>query len=125
MPKDGRLDIPPLKERSALLLEMTEEINLGTPNNPKVIHFAASLSPEEKDEFIRFFLERRINFAWSYADMPELDPKLVLHHLPLKPRVKPVKQKLRKMHPQVALLVKVELKKLLDAGFIRPIDYAE
>ena len=29
------------------------------------------------------------------------------------------------MHPQVALLVKAELKKLLDAGFIRSIDYAE
>lgn len=29
------------------------------------------------------------------------------------------------MHPQVALLVKVELEKLLDVGFIRPIDYPE
>ena len=57
--------------------------------------------------------------------MPSLDPELVLHHLPLKPGAKLVKQKLRKMHPQVALLVKAELKKLLDARFIRPIDYAE
>ena len=72
-------------------MEMTEEINLGTPNNPKIIHFAASLSLEEKDEFSRFFLERQINFAWSYTDMPELDPELVLHHLPLKPGMKPVK----------------------------------
>lgn len=123
--EDRRLDIPPLKERSALLVEMIEEINLGTPNNPKVIHFAVSLSPEEKDEFIRFFLDWQINFAWSYVDMPGLDLELVLHHLPLKPGVKPVKQKLRKMHPQVSLLVKIELKKLFDAGFIRPIDYAE
>lgn len=29
------------------------------------------------------------------------------------------------MLPQVALLVKVELQKLLDVGFIRPIDYLE
>lgn len=29
------------------------------------------------------------------------------------------------MHPQVALLVKVELQKLLDVGFIIPIDYLE
>jgi len=33
-----------------------------------------------------------------------------------------VKQKLRKMHPHIALLVKEELKKLLDVGFIRAID---
>lgn len=29
------------------------------------------------------------------------------------------------MHPQIAVLVKQELKKLLDVGFIRPIDYAD
>lgn len=29
------------------------------------------------------------------------------------------------MHPQIALLVKVELQKLLDVGFIRPINYIE
>ena len=57
-PTDGRFDIPPLKERSKLLLEMIEESNLGTPNNPKIIHFAASLRSEENDEFVRFFLER-------------------------------------------------------------------
>ena len=104
---------------------MIEEINLGILDNPKIIHFAASLSKEEKYEFVKFFLERKINFSWSYVDMPGLDPKIVLHHLPLKLGSKLVKHKLRKMHPQVALLVKVELKKLLDARFIRPIDYAK
>lgn len=57
--------------------------------------------------------------------MPRLDPKLVLNHLQLLSEAKPYKQKLRKMHPQIVLLVKVELQKLLDVGFIRPIDYVE
>ena len=57
--------------------------------------------------------------------MPGLYLELVLHHFPLKPRAKPEKHKLRKMHPQVALLVKEKLRKLLDARFIRPIDYVE
>jgi hypothetical protein len=39
--------------------------------------------------------------------------------------VRPVKQKLKKMHPHIALLVKEELKKLLDVGFIQSIDYVE
>lgn len=29
------------------------------------------------------------------------------------------------MHPQIALLMKVELQKLLDVGFIKAIDYVE
>lgn len=57
--------------------------------------------------------------------MPRLDPNLVMHHLSLPLGIKLVKQKLRKMHPQIALLFKVELQKLLDVGFIRPMDYAE
>lgn len=54
-----------------------------------------------------------------------LDLELVLHHLSLLQRIKPYKKKLIKMHPHIALLLKVELQKLLDVGFIRPIDYAE
>lgn len=92
VPKGGRLDIPlSSQDKSTLLVEMTEEINLGTPDNPKVIHFAASLLKQEKIDFVNFFLEKKINFAWSYADMPSLDPELVLHHLPLKSNAKPIK----------------------------------
>lgn len=50
--------------------------------------------------------------------MPGSDPNLIMHHLSIAPNVKPVKQKLRKMHPHVALLVKDELEKLLKVGFI-------
>lgn len=57
--------------------------------------------------------------------MPRLYLDLVMHHLTVKLGAKPVKRKLRKIHPQVALLVKVELEKLLDVGFILPIDYPE
>ena len=54
-----------------------------------------------------------------------LDTNLIMHHLSIAPGVKPVKQKLRKMHPHIALLVKAELEKLLAAKFIRAIAYAE
>lgn len=52
-----------------------------------------------------------------------LDPTLVAHHFIVFPRAKSVKQKLCKMHPQIALLVKLELHKFLDVRFIKPIDY--
>ena len=57
--------------------------------------------------------------------MPRLEPKLVVHHLAMDPGAKLVKQKLCKMHPKVALLVKEELEKLLEAKIIHPIDYSE
>lgn len=54
-----------------------------------------------------------------------LDLDLIMHHFSITPGVNPVKQKNYKMHPQVALLDKAELEKLLKAGFIRAIDYVE
>lgn len=57
--------------------------------------------------------------------MPRLDPDLIMHHLNVTARAKLVKQKLRNMHPHIALLVKAELKKLLDVRFIQPIAYPE
>jgi len=127
-PDDGMLDTLPsdmYQERSQIVVEPIEPMNIGTEEQPKIIHFAKSLTPPEKTRFVPFFKKKRGSFAWSYADMPGLDPNLILHHLPLDPGVKLVKQKLRKMHPHIALLVKEELKKLLDVGFIRAIDYPE
>ena len=57
--------------------------------------------------------------------MPRLDPDLIVHHLMIDPKIKPVRQKLRKMHPKVALLVKAKLERMLDAKVIHPIDYLE
>lgn len=119
-PNDERLDTLPkhYQERSPFLIEPTQSINIDTEATTKTIHLEKSLTEQERPEFTKFFKEKKINFAWSYAYMPRVDPDLTMHHLSIAPRAKPVKQKIRKMNPHVALLVKTELKKLLDVGFI-------
>ena len=57
--------------------------------------------------------------------MPRLDPNLIMHHLSIALVVKPVKQKLKKVHPHVTLLVKDELEKLLKVSFIHATNYTE
>jgi hypothetical protein len=84
-----------------------------------------SIDLEEKDNFTKFIKECKINFAWTYVDMPGLDLALVVQHLILFLGVKPINKNLLKMLPQVALLVKVELQKKLYVNFIRPIAYLE
>ncbi|RVW61644.1 Retrovirus-related Pol polyprotein from transposon 17.6 [Vitis vinifera] len=64
-------------------------------------------------------------FAWSYEDMPGLDPSIVQHHLPILPHVRPVKQKLRRLHPRWSLQVKEEIQKQLSVGFISVVEYPE
>ena len=54
--------------------------------------------------------------------MPGLDPGLVVHSLNVDPRVKPVVQPVRVFHAEVEAQIIQEFKKLLTAGFIKPID---
>ena len=55
--------------------------------------------------------------------MPRLDEDFVVHNLVVEKGAILVKQKQRKIPFEVSLLVKKEIEKLLEVGFIRPIDY--
>ena len=50
-----------------------------------------SLPPKQVDLLIEVLHENVGHFAWSYQDMLGLDPKLVLHHLAMDPKAKPIK----------------------------------
>jgi hypothetical protein len=102
-----------------------ETINLGTEEEPRLIKVAAIPNKEERRRWVQFLQEYESVFAWSYRDMPGLDPEIAKHTLPIKPDCKPVKQKLRRMKPELATKVKEEIDKQLEAGFIQPIDYTE
>ena len=64
-------------------------------------------------------------FAWSYQDMPGLDIDIVQHKLPLKEECPLVKQKLRRMKPEMSLKIKEEVKKQFDAGFLAVAKYPQ
>jgi hypothetical protein len=50
--------------------------------------------------------------------MPSIDPRIVVHEIKTYTGAKPVRQKLRQIHPKKAAAIKVEVEKLLRAGFI-------
>ena len=45
-------------------------------------------------------------FAWSYDELKGIPREMVEHRIPLIPDAKPVRQKERRMNPQLQLLVK-------------------
>ena len=64
-------------------------------------------------------------FAWSYQDMSGLDTDIVEHIFPLKPKCPPVKQKLRRTHPNMEVKIKEEVQKQIDAGFLVTSEYPQ
>jgi len=57
--------------------------------------------------------------------MPGLDLDIVQHKLPLKPECPPIKQKLRRMKPEVSLKIKDEVEKQFNAGFLAVATYPQ
>ena len=47
-----------------------------------------------------------------------IDPSTVVHEIKTYPTAKPVRKKLRQVHPWKATAIKAEIEKLLKAGFI-------
>ncbi len=112
------------KER-ATSQEPTEVFNLGDSQDVKEVKIGTLFPPEEKEELVHLLKEYVDVFAWSYQDMPGLSSDIVLHKIPLKPGAKPVRQKLRRLKPDLILRVKDEIRKLWDAGFLGVAEYTE
>ncbi|RVW73661.1 Retrovirus-related Pol polyprotein from transposon 17.6 [Vitis vinifera] len=92
---------------------------------PKEIRIGSSLSPDERSRLIDLLRSYLDAFAWSYEDMPSLDPSIVQHHLPILPHARLVKQKLRRLHPRWSLQVKEEIQKQFTVGFLSVVKYLE
>ena len=91
--------------------EPVETINLGTEADRKEVKIGANLELSVKQRLTKMLHDYMEIFAWSYEDMPELDTDIVVHHLPTKEDCPPVKQKVRRMRPEMSEKIKAEVMK--------------
>ena len=103
--------------------EITETVNLGTKKERKEVKIGTTLSPATRKELIDLLQDYNDMFAWSYQDMPGLDTDIVVHHLSLREECTPIKQKLKRVKPEMLLKIEEEVKKQLDAGFLEVAKY--
>ena len=54
-----------------------------------------------------------------------IDPSIMVHEIKTYPTAKPIRKKLRQVHPRKAATIKAEIEKLLKAGFIYPVTLTE
>jgi hypothetical protein len=102
-----------------------EEIDIGPGDRPRPTFINKNLSPEFRTKLIELLKEFRDCFAWEYYEMPGLSQSIVEHRLPIKPGVRPHQQPPRRCKADMLEPIKPEIKRLYDAGFIRPCRYAE
>ncbi|XP_073219507.1 uncharacterized protein [Cicer arietinum] len=86
------------------------------------IHIAGIMPFEEPIEIVNLGTEEGRK---EIKDMPGLDTSIVEHKLPLKRDSSPVKQKLRRMKPDMSLKIKEEIQKQFDTGFLAVANYPQ
>jgi hypothetical protein len=100
-----------------------KELNLGTTDEPCPIFVSALLTPAEEKEYLELLIEYKDVFAWTYKEMPGLDPRVAVHRLAIKQEARPVKQAQRRFRPELLPQIEAKVNKLEQAGFIREVQF--
>ncbi|XP_038989097.1 uncharacterized protein LOC120112949 [Phoenix dactylifera] len=104
--------------------ELLTQVSL-LKNFPKLtVQVGSDLSPRERERLTEFLRANIDVFAWSPADMPGIDPRIMTHRLQVKLTCRPVRQKKRSSALERQQATAQEVDKLLEAGFIREIRMA-
>jgi len=105
------------------IVDDLKQLNLGTNEEPRPIYVSSALTLEEEKQYLELLSEFKDVFAWSYKEMPGLDPKVAVHRLSVKKSISPKKQPQRRFLPELVSEIEKEVNKLIEAGFIREVKY--
>ena len=87
----------------------------------KHLNIGNQLQSKQEQEVIALIQKYSKEFAWDYTDMQGIHPNTCIHHIYTDDKLKPVRQPQRRMNPMMKEIMKEELQKLLNVGFIYPI----
>eukprot|EP00253_Pinus_taeda_P005047 PITA_05047 len=91
----------------------------------KTLNINPNLTDDETQQLMKLLRENKEAFTWDYIDMKGISPELCTHRIYIKEGSHPLFQPQRRMNPNLREIVKEELQKLLNAGFIYPISDSE
>ena len=109
----------------AELVEELEEVILDD-SRPKQMTRVGTLASWPVHQELKAFL--RVNqdvFAWGHEDMPGIDPSIMVHKLNASPLFSPIWQKKRVFTQEWDKAIVEEVRKLLEANFIREVYYPD
>jgi hypothetical protein len=134
---------PETHNQLTALLESDNQENLTSENPPqtsntisskripveiepcKTLNINPNLTDAETQQLMKLLRENKEAFAWDYTDMKGISPELCTHRIYIKKYCRPICQPRRRMNPNLREILKEELQKLLNAGFIYPISDSE
>ncbi|RVX19104.1 hypothetical protein CK203_008640 [Vitis vinifera] len=93
--------------------------------NTHLTHINSLLTLEEAQDIEGTLQQNHNVFVWAYSDMKGIHPSVASHLLNILPSSRPVRQKVRRFHPDRQKIIQDEVDKLLEAWFIREVEYPD
>ncbi|CAL2277237.1 unnamed protein product [Prunus armeniaca] len=100
-----------------------EKVQINDDHPNRIAKIGAQLPHQIRDDLTNFLCENAQVFAWSYEDMPGIDPEIISHRLSIDPAFKPICQKCRAYDAERYAAMKDEVDKLTKIGFVRKVNY--
>jgi hypothetical protein len=97
-----------------------EEVERG-----KTFYISNDIKGEERAEYAGILKEYFDVFAWAPTDLEGIPAKLGEHSIDFQEGAVPVRQRQYRLNPRYSLMVKEETDRLLEAGFIYPVNNSE
>ncbi|GKB35917.1 reverse transcriptase domain-containing protein [Tanacetum coccineum] len=116
------LEEPPTDLELKPLPDNLEYAFLEEPSFLPVI-ISSQLSEENKNKLVFVLKNHKQAFAWKTTNIPGICPSFCKHKIQLLEDKKPVVKKQRRLNPNMQEVVKKEIVKLLDTGWLVCIDY--
>ncbi|GKV45813.1 hypothetical protein SLEP1_g52858 [Rubroshorea leprosula] len=112
-------------EQKAEPVKPVETVPLNPDVPERTIKVGTKLTEEERAELLEFLRVNQDVFAWTTDEMPGIPAELTVHKLSTDPTRRPVVQKRRLFGLEKQVAIDEEIQKLLQAGFIRRVEYSE
>ena len=103
--------------------EELEEVTLDESRPKRTTRMETLASQPIRQALAAFLKMNQDVFVWSHEDMPEIDPSIIVHRLNVNLTSSPVRQKNRVFAQKRDKSIAEEVKKLLEADFIREVYY--
>ncbi|GKV37134.1 hypothetical protein SLEP1_g45194 [Rubroshorea leprosula] len=116
---------PESVEQKAEPVEPVETVPLNPDVPERTVKIGTKLTKEERGGLLEFLRTNQDVFAWTTDEMPGIPAELTVHKLSTDPARRPVVQKRRLFGPEKQAAIDEEIQKLLQAGFIRRVEYSE
>ena len=84
-----------------------------------------TMSRKKRRDYVKILKEYSDVFAWTPLDLKWITPDLGEHHINLIEGLVLIRQRQYRLNPKYSLMVKEEIDRLLEAGFIYPVNNSE